>query len=286
MARNIDISLLRAFATVAERGSVTRAAALLNLSQGAVSQQIARLEALCGDLLLIRERRGVRLTPFGERLLGKAREMLTLNDEIWSEIQGDAMAGMVRLGAPHDLAGATLATVLKAYARSCPRVEVSLLCGTSTELARLATKGDLDLALVEEPLGASSAECLAVERLVWAGARFGFAHLKTPLPVSLVSETCAFRPAVIAGLRKQDRDWQPVFESGSQDTTIAMTRADLAVSVWLETTVPADLDILPVESGLPALPSFGISLYQPAAPQSPAVAELARQIRTGFTRRA
>ena len=48
MSRNIDVGLLRAFVAVAETGSVTRAAHLLNLTQAAVSQQFKRLEELFG----------------------------------------------------------------------------------------------------------------------------------------------------------------------------------------------------------------------------------------------
>lgn len=284
MARNLDIALLRAFATVADQRSMTAAGHVLHLTQGAVSQQIARLETLAGGPLLARDRRGLRLTPSGERLLGKARRLLALNDEIWTEISGGAIEGAVRFGVPYDLVGAVLAPVIKDYAAACPQVDLSLVCGSSDDLARALAGGQLDLVVLEEPADAASGECLAVDRLVWAGARGGTAHLRTPLPISLVAETCAFRPSVLAALRQACRDWRTVFENGSLDATVATVRMDLAVSAWLAGSVPADLDVLQSEAGLPGLPAFAITLHLPDRPPTPAVGEFARAIRDGFVR--
>ena len=89
MARNLDTALIRSFVTAAETGGMTAAANALHLTQGAVSQQIKRLEDAFACPLFERDRRGLILTNAGERLLGKARRLLALNDEIWAEITTD-----------------------------------------------------------------------------------------------------------------------------------------------------------------------------------------------------
>lgn len=282
MPRNLDTALLRAFAAVADRRSMTAAAEVLHLTQGAVSQQIGRLEALAGGPLLSRERPALRLTPAGERLLGKARRLLALNDEIWADLDGGALAGPVRLGVPHDLLDARFASVLGRFAEACPEVELSLRSAASAELARDLAAGRLDLAVVEEPLGAETGEVLAVDRLVWVGAPGGAAHRRRPLPVSIVADVCVFRPAVVAALDGRAGGWRGVFENGGLEATFATVRADLAVSAWLAATVPADLDVLPPEAGLPDLPAFAITLH--GGPAAPAAAELARHIRGGLAR--
>lgn len=284
MARNLDTTLLRSFAAVADRGSMTAAAQVLNLTQGAVSQQIARLEALAGGPLFVRDRGGLRPTALGERLLGKSRRLLALNDEIWADITGGAVDGPVRIGVPYDLVAPSIAPMLRSFAAACPQVELSLICGSSPELAARIADGDLDLAVVEEPVETARGEHLMTDRLVWVGARGGSAHRSTPLPLSLVVETCVFRPAVMAALRRQGRDWRSMFENGGLDATFATVRMDLAVSAWLAFTVPSDLDILPPDSGLPDLPSFAVTLHQPARPPSLAAAELVRHIRDAFVR--
>ena len=63
MARNLDLTALRAFAAVADTGGVTRAASLLNLTQSAVSMQIKRLEEALARPFFYRASRRLTLTP-------------------------------------------------------------------------------------------------------------------------------------------------------------------------------------------------------------------------------
>src|SRR4051812_15647533 len=244
MTRDLDTTLVRTFVTTADKASMTAAANVLHLTQGAVSQQIKRLEDMLGHVLFERDRRGLKLTRAGERLLDKGKRLLRLNDEILAEIKGRTVAGQVRIGVPYDLVGTLLAPVLKAYAEAYPQVEISLVCASSPELAAALAAGAIELAVIEERVGPSAGECLAVDRLVWVGAKSGVAHAKRPLPVSMVAETCAFRPAVLEALDQHGLEWRTVFENGSIDATTATVRSDLAVTTWLASTVPADLDIL------------------------------------------
>jgi len=284
MARNLDTALVRTFVTVADMASMTAAAKALHLTQGAISQQIKRLEDVLGGSLLDRDRRGLRLSPLGERLFGKAKRLLSLNDEIWTDATTRSAEGRVRLGVPYDLVGTCLAPVLKTYAEAYPQVQISLVCASSPDLADALADGGIDLAVIEEPVGASAGECLSIEPLVWVGAKAGNAHLKRPLPVSMVADTCAFRPLVLAALSDQGVAWRTVFENGNIDATTATVRTDLAVTTWLAATVPPDLAILGTEAGLPALPNFAINLHLPQRDATAATQEFARFIRDGFIR--
>ncbi|UCI10154.1 LysR family transcriptional regulator [Mesorhizobium sp. B1-1-8] len=283
MIRDLDTTLIRTFVTAADKASMTAAANALHLTQGAVSQQIRRLEEVLGQSLFQRDRRGLRLTRTGERLLDRGRRLLALNDEILAEARGRAVAGQVRLGVPYDLVGTLLQPVLKAYAEAHPQVEVSLVCASSPELATALAAGTIDLAVIEERVGPTAGECLLVDRLVWVGARGGAARAKRPLPVSMVADTCAFRPAVLAALGAHELHWRTVFENGNIDATTATVRSDLAVTTWLASTVPADLDIL-ADAELPALPNFSVSLHLPKHAIAPAAQAFAAQIRDGLSR--
>lgn len=284
MFRNLDIQLIRTFATVAQHGSMTVAANILAQTQGAVSQQIRRLEDLLGCSLFVRDRRALRLTAAGDRLHAHARRLLALNDEIWHDMAHPAVAGKVRLGVPFDLVGTCIAPVLRSYGDQHPLIDIELVCAASPDLLQALKRGEIDLAVVEEPAGPTAGECLDMERLVWVGAADGRAHLKTPLPVSVVAETCAFRPALLDALDRHGRDWRVAFENGSIESTTAAVRADLAISAWLAGTVPADLHILPPSDGLPVLPLFSINLHVPPHPLSPVVLTFANHLRDGLTR--
>jgi DNA-binding transcriptional LysR family regulator len=276
--------LVRTFVAVADHASMTLAANSLHLTQGAVSQQIKRLEESFACSLFDREGRRLELTQAGERFLGKARRLLVVNDEIWADMTTRPLLGPLRLGLPYDLVGTCFPPIFKAFAEACPLVEVSLMCGTSPELSKALANGSLDLAVVEAAADEATGECLRIERLVWVGAHGGIAHLKRPLPISIVAESCAFRPAVLQALRKKNLEWRTVFESGNIEATTATVRSDLGVTAWLASTVPPDLDILGPKSGLPGLPNFAINLHMPSNGRLVA-REFAHYVRDGFWRR-
>lgn len=261
MTRDLDTALLRTFVAAAETASMTAAANAVHRTQGAVSQQIRRLEELLDCKLFVRDRRGLMLTDAGERLLEKARQLLAINDEIWVAMTSRELTGRIRLGVPYDLVITHLPPVLKAFANSYPQVEVLLFCATSPQLADALRDGRIDLALIEQPVGPASGECLSVEPLVWVTARGGEIYRKRPLPISLVCESCAFRPSIFARLREHGLEWRALFENGNIGATLATVKFDLAITAMLATTVPPDLDILPPGSGLPELPSFAINLH-------------------------
>ena len=283
MARNLDISLLRTFATVSDQRSMTRASEILHVTQGAISQQIARLEALVGIALIARDPRGLRLTLAGERFLERVRPLVTANDEVWSEIESGGVSGPVRLGLPFDLVTPCFAPTLKSYCEAFPKVELSLVCASSPDLLQMMQRGRLDLAIVEEAIDAVGGEVLAIDRLVWVGAPSGQAHKRSPLPVSLVAESCVFQPAVSAALAEQKLTSRMVFETGGLDAARTVVRMDLAISAWLASSVPADLDIIS-DTGLPPLPSFAITLYRANSSRCASIDELARQLRNAAAR--
>ncbi|HGY3715131.1 LysR family transcriptional regulator [Citrobacter sp. Res13-Sevr-PEB04-36] len=74
--KGIDVKLLRAFVTLAKKGSYSSAAKALFLTQPALSKQIQMLEQLTGGELFLRGRHGASLTIFGQQLFSKANELL------------------------------------------------------------------------------------------------------------------------------------------------------------------------------------------------------------------
>ncbi|WP_144138282.1 LysR substrate-binding domain-containing protein [Paraburkholderia sp. BCC1884] len=282
MTRNLDLSLIRTFVTVADNGSMTVAANLLHMTQGAVSQQVKRLEDVLDCLLFVRKTRKLELSRQGEQFLVKARQLLRLNDEIWADVTSQPLHGSLRVGVPYDLV-TPLAPAMKAFAEAHPHVEISLVCAASPELSEAVNSGRLDVSLVEYVAGAAEGEVIRIESLVWVAGRGSDAWRKRPLPLSMVDERCAFRPVVLGALADAGIPWRTVFESGNIEATAATVRAGLAVTTWLVSTVPADLEtIAPPVVGLPALPPFAICLRLPPTVQ-PAAEEFARYVRESMS---
>jgi DNA-binding transcriptional LysR family regulator len=68
------------------RGASTRAAARLYVAQQALSREIKRLETQLGTTLFVRTTRRVTLTPDGERLFVRARDLVARHDAVWADV--------------------------------------------------------------------------------------------------------------------------------------------------------------------------------------------------------
>jgi DNA-binding transcriptional LysR family regulator len=285
MIRDIDIALLRAFVTVVETGGVTSASRMLARTQAAVSQQIKRLEDLFGEPLFQREHKRLTLSPAGERLLGPAQRLIAMNDETWSHMTTPDFEGDVRLGVPHDIVANLIPSVLQRFNKARPRVRVVLICKGSKLLLDDFAAGRIDLTLTTEITCGAHGETLMRDRLVWVGGKGTQTWRETPLPLSLGSKHCKFRPEVIKALQATRRDWRVVSDADSMEATYSTLKAGLAVAAMLRTSVPDYLEILGPAASLPSLPDYMVNLYLPPTGLSDVANELARHIRQDFALR-
>lgn len=146
VGNELDIRALRYFVAVAEELNFTRAAARLYIAQQALSREIRRLEARLGTPLFERTTRRVSLTPDGERLLARARDLVARHDAVWAEVVAPAAKPTV-VDLMSD--GRTTATrILDAARAAAPEVELRgrYSGGTGAALDRLAS-GQLDVVL-------------------------------------------------------------------------------------------------------------------------------------------
>ncbi|MBM6595942.1 LysR family transcriptional regulator [Microvirga sp. BT291] len=279
MNRNIDIALLRAFVTVIDAGGMTAATGTLKLTQAAVSLQIKRLEDLFGETLITRGRRGFTLTREGERLLVWAQRMLALNDEMLLDMETPEFDGEIRLGIPSDIMTAYLPMFLKNFVRDYPRARVTFNSDSSVNLRRELDAGSVDLAITTELSCDPGGETLRLDPLVWVGAPKGDAARRRPLPVSIGWKDCTFVPPMREALRRADIPWYGIPDLRDTTEQVAAVAADVAVMVWMTSTVPSGFEILDETSGLPPLPPFMINLHLPRSRPGHLVRELARHIR-------
>lgn len=282
--RDIDIGLLRSFVAVAETGRMTTAAKVVNLTQGAVSQQIRRLETLFGMNLFNRTADAARLTRDGEKLIAQAHRLIALNDDVLEQMQQADFSGEVRLGVPHDVVGQLMPPILRRFSQEHPNVLVTLVSETTHSLRAALSERKVDLALMTESESGKRDQLLLTDRLIWVGSKGGEAWRRRPLAVALGQDGCAFRTLVIRALTKSGIEWRPICQVGSLEPVFATLEADMAVAPFLSHTVPDRVEVLP-EGCLPRLPEFHINLRLPPKGVTKVAMELARHIREGFSRR-
>jgi DNA-binding transcriptional LysR family regulator len=274
----LDPELLKAFVAVADHRSFTRAAAMLNRTQSAVSMQIKRLEDRLGVELLRRTTVSVELSSAGEGLLGYARRILMLNDEAVGRLREHKVEGMVRLGVMDDYGTFVVPPLLASFLASYPLIHVEMETGlTSSMPARLGEAFDLVIAM--HPEGRGEGEFLRREQAVWATGASHALEEQGPLPVALYPQGCLFRKWAIKALDAAKRPWRLAFVSHSLAAVEAIAAQGLAVTVVKAGIFPPKLRPLSDRDGMPSLPAADICLHR-AANLSQAGALLADHLRT------
>lgn len=281
MPRNLDITALRSFMTVADAGKVTAAAARLNLTQSAVSMQLKRLEEALGQPLFDRSGRGIALTNEGDLLLGYARRMIALNDEIWSRMTHEDFVGELVLGVPHDIVYPHAPEVMRRFAREFPRVRVSLSSTFTTALKADLAAGAADLILTTERETPPEAEVLAESQLVWIGAKRGEAWRSRPIPLAF-ERACIFRPIVQSALDAADIPWEMAVDSEMTRSVEATVSADLAVHSLIEAAVAPQFEVIDHGGALPPLVPIRINMYLADGPKRPMIERLAALMREAY----
>jgi len=148
----MDISDLRIFTAVVREGGITRAAEHLHRVQSNVTTRIRQLEDNLGVPLFTRENRRLNLTPAGKTLLGYADKLLALAAEAEAAVKDTRPRGTLRLGAMDSTAAVRLPAPLAAYTRRFPNVEIELRTGNPMELTEAILTGNIDAALIAEPV--------------------------------------------------------------------------------------------------------------------------------------
>lgn len=279
--RNLDLTALRAFVTVADTGGVTKASGLLNLTQSAVSMQLKRLEESTGIALFDRSARKLALTNAGEQMLSYARRMLALNDEVLARLTSVDYEGELVLGVPHDIIYPAIPRVLHRFHAAFPRMKVQLVSSYTSRLRRMLERGEVHLALTTESALDSGGETLMERPLVWVGALDGQQWRQRPLRLAF-EQLCIFRQPVQMALDRAGISWEMAVESDNSRTVEASISADLAVHACIEGAEPPYVERIRHNGALPDLPAVRINMYGADAARGEPAQALADMVRQAY----
>jgi len=195
----MNLGRLKVLQEVVNRGSFSSAAHALSYTQSAVSQAVARLEAETGATLVIRDRRGVRVTAAGATLVEHADAIFAQVEAAEADLAAvlGLRGGVLRV-ASFPSAGATLIPAAVATFRERhPGVSLTLAEGEPEEIAPRLRAGEFDLALLFEFPG--------VRERPGTGLRT-FQLLEDPMHVALPADhPLAAKPALaLSDLREED----------------------------------------------------------------------------------
>ncbi|HWX10986.1 MAG TPA: LysR family transcriptional regulator [Trinickia sp.] len=143
----MDLTLLRAFVTVARVGNLTRAAAQLHLTQPAVSLQVKNLQETLGVSLFARTAHGLALTRDGQALLPLAERALAAAGDVERAAAAlrQEVRGRLRIGTILDPDFLRLGGFLKQLVETYPQIEPALRHGMSGWVAEQVRAGELDV---------------------------------------------------------------------------------------------------------------------------------------------
>ncbi|HXJ49524.1 MAG TPA: LysR family transcriptional regulator, partial [Candidatus Acidoferrum sp.] len=154
MARpSFSLEQVRSFVAVAEYEHISKAAASLFLTQGAVTQQLRHFERAVGLKLMEREGRGVRLTEVGRNLAVACQAVLRTVQvlEDTAESMKALQTGSLHLGASPTCATYYLPSRLAKFAGQHPGINLTVTIEATAALNRQVVAGALDCALIEGP---------------------------------------------------------------------------------------------------------------------------------------
>jgi DNA-binding transcriptional LysR family regulator len=166
---SFTLEQVRSFVAVAEHEHISKAAATLFLTQGAVTQQVRHFERAVGLQLLERDGRSVRLTDAGRGLAVACRAALRALEllEDTAESMKSLEAGSLHLGASPTCAAIYLPVRLARFAQEHPAVKLSMTVAASSDLNGQVIAGSLDCALIEgEPAQELVSVAIADDELI------------------------------------------------------------------------------------------------------------------------
>jgi LysR family nitrogen assimilation transcriptional regulator len=149
----MNLKQLEYFVSVAELGSFSKAASVLDIAQPALSRQVRALEVDLRETLLLRNGRGVVLTEAGQRLFDHSVALLAQVASVREDMGAsrDQPLGHITIGLPPSVGRQLTLPLIDHFKRQLPQARLSIVEGMSTHLGEWISSGRVDLGLIYNP---------------------------------------------------------------------------------------------------------------------------------------
>jgi LysR family transcriptional regulator, nitrogen assimilation regulatory protein len=149
----VNLKQLEYFIHVAELGSFSKAALVLDIAQPALSRQVRALEIDLRETLLLRNGRGVTLTEAGQRLFEHGTAILQAVAAARTDMGAsrDQPTGRITVGLPPTLSRQLTLPLIDAFRRHCPQGRLAIVEGLSSHIVEWIATGRVDVGLMYNP---------------------------------------------------------------------------------------------------------------------------------------
>lgn len=153
----MELRVLRYFLMTAREENITKAAALLHITQPTLSRQLMQLEDELGVKLFNRSNHNIKLTEDGMLLRRRAQELVSLADKTKEELSGgrEELAGEISIGCGETRNMDFLSAQIAAFRQKYPRVHFTIYTANADDIKERIEKGLLDMGLLMEPVDIS-----------------------------------------------------------------------------------------------------------------------------------
>lgn len=253
----MDLRTLKYFITVAEELNITRAAAILNMSQPPLSNQIKGLEEELGTVLFIRGKRQLELTDSGKLLYRRAKEIISLSEKAGAEIlsMSKGMTGTISLGVVEGIAPEISAGWISGFVKEHPMVNFRITDGNSDDLTESLRSGLISLAVITAPYDQLLLNSFNVGTSKMIALINKDNHLAKSKTKSINISSLKDEPLVIPGRKSSSENiyrWfreihsEPkiVCETDSYLDALALVKANVGISIFPESFNAPGNDII------------------------------------------
>jgi DNA-binding transcriptional LysR family regulator len=278
---DIDLDLIRCFLTVVESGGFTQASKRLHVTQSGITLKIKRLEEQLNCRLFRRTTKPLELSHEGEIVLGYARRLLDLSQEMAQRVAKPKTIDALRMGVVDHFGPQLLPIWLAEFKQTFPNVRIVSDIGLTHELLKDLEDDKFDLviasagytAMGEYKLAPSIQEIhLQRETMIWVQAENSkIDPSKDPLPLVMFGPKCRFRPIALEALQKAGRTWEIMYVGGSLNSVHTGVAADLGLSVLSPLSLAEGIIVPDNAPSLPKLPTADLAIYSRKTPSHPMV---------------
>ena len=230
----MELKTLRTFLAVADVGTVSHAAGLLNSVQSNITSRIKMLEDDVGVVLFLRSRNGMTLTAAGELFLPYAQKVLEAEEDAAAALKNFSdTVKILRIGSMETTLAVRLPPHLAAFRKNNTDVKIHVTAGPTDDLVALILEKKIDIAFIGGPFPHPDIQGVSVfqeEMVLVTNTETDTPTDAQSKPVIVFKPGCSYRAFANNWMRKTGLSPNDMFELGTLDGILGCVASGIGVT--------------------------------------------------------